>query len=255
MTATSIDKPVRPRHFSQLDGAKTIRTEPFLRTQLAITQCIELSTLGVVVGDAGFGKTFAVDAALTTSPRPVIRTLFSHQATPREVARQLVKATNGEPAGKTRFELTDECVDVMREPHVAVIDEAQHLNRDCTFFLRYLLDHPETAVTLILIGGNGCWERIARDPMLASRVYRRVVFAPVSIQVLEKALPRYHPIYANVSRDLIENIAVKCEIMQMRTLAIFTHTACQICDERGVSEISPDIASRAVALMGRAPNV
>lgn len=245
---------VKPRHFNDLKSARTIKTEPFLRTKLAIKHCVESSSLGVIVGDAGLGKTYAVDASLVNSDRPVIRTLFSHQATPREVARQLVLASTGESTGKTRFELTDDCVDVMRTPHIAVIDEAQHLNRDCTFFLRYLLDHPETQVALILIGGNGCWERIERDPMLASRVYRRIVFSPLTEAVLTKAIPKYHPIYERTDRRVIEEILERCDITQLRTLAIFTDTAARLCAESGEPRLTSTIVSHAIALMGRGEN-
>lgn len=242
---------VLPRHFNNLEAARTIKTEPFLRTDRAVAHCVETSSLGVIVGDAGLGKTYAVDAALLDADRPVIRTLFGHQATPREVARQLVLAATGEAVGKTRFELTDECVDVMRLPHVAVIDEAQHLNRDCTFFLRYLLDHPETHVALLLIGGNGCWERIERDPMLASRVYRRIVFSPLTEAVLVKALPNYHPIYEGIERGMIDDVLESCDVTQLRTLAIFTDTAARICEEAGESKLNRSILAHSVALMGR----
>lgn len=241
-------KPTPPEHIHGL-AAGTIKTEPYLRTQLAITDCAAANGLGVVVGDAGHGKTFAVNAALAKQKATVVSTLFSHQATPREVARQLVETATGERRSGTRFDLTDDCVDLFREPHIAVIDEAQHLNRDCTFLLRYLHDHPETRVAIILVGGNGCWERIAADPMLKSRVYRRVVFGSLPADVLLKALPKYHSIYRGVDADMILGLAEQVEISQLRTLALFTLTAATLCDELGTDSLDETVAERTVELM------
>lgn len=217
------------RHVNNLD-ARMIKTEAFLRTQVVVDDCIEYESLGVVVGEAGHGKTFATDAALANSQRPVIKTLFSYQATPREVARQLISAATGVSPSGTRFELIDLCVELFRKPMVAVIDEAQHLNRDCTFFLRHLLDHPETHVAIILVGGNGCWENIAQDPMLKSRVYRRIHFRGIPEDELVKSLPLYHPLYADADRELLRELYFRTNISQLRSLAIFTHTALTLTD-------------------------
>ncbi len=218
------------RHVNNLD-ARLIKTEAFLRTQVVVDDCIEFESLGVIVGNAGHGKTFATDAALAASETPVIKTLFSYQATPREVARQLIGASTGVSPSGTRFEMIDHCVELFRSPMVAVIDEAQHLNRDCTFFLRHLLDHPETHVAIILVGGNGCWENIAQDPMLKSRVYRRIRFRGIPEDELVKSLPSYHPLYANAGEELLRELYFRSNISQLRSLAIFTHTAVTLTEE------------------------
>jgi len=48
------------------------------------------------------------------------------------------------------------------------------LASECIEFLRYLHDHPRIRFALILVGGDGCWEVLAREPMLRSRIFRRV---------------------------------------------------------------------------------
>jgi DNA transposition AAA+ family ATPase len=59
-----------------------------------------------------------------------------------------------------------------------VIDEAQRLTRHAMEVLRYFYDDPDTQLALLLVGGDGCWETISREPMLASRVYRQRRFRP-----------------------------------------------------------------------------
>ena len=45
---------------------------------------------------------------------------------------------------------------------------------------RYLHDHDDTAFGLLYVGGNGCWEVLSREPMLRSRIFRRVRFGPMT---------------------------------------------------------------------------
>jgi DNA transposition AAA+ family ATPase len=59
-----------------------------------------------------------------------------------------------------------------------VVDEAQRLTRHAMEVLRYFYDDPDTQLALLLVGGDGCWETISREPMLASRVYRQRRFGP-----------------------------------------------------------------------------
>lgn len=238
------------RHFNDLPNAATIKTETFLRTRRVVADCIRFKSLGVLVGEAGHGKTFAMDSAVAMSPDPVIKTLFSHQATPREVARQLIQCATGVPhKSGTRFDFEDDCVDLFREPHVAVIDEAQHLNRDCTFFLRLLLDHAETNVAIILVGGNGCWEKLCRDPMLRSRVYRRVQFGPVCEEDLLDAIFDYHPIYNGADREMLAELYLRYPLGQLRMLAIFTHTAMLLCQESDTATLNENVVEKALELI------
>lgn len=238
-------------HFNHLSEAGTILTETFLRTQRVVTDCVKYQMLGVVYGEAGHGKTFAVDAALTSVELPVVKTLFTDMTTPREMFRQLISVATGSSRKLgTRYEMQDECIELLADPHVVIIDEAQNLNANCTQYLRTLVDHPQTNAALVLIGGNGCWERIQRDPMLASRVSRRVKFKAVPAGDLLKALPQYHPIYAGVDSDLLYELYHRCPISQLRTLAIFTHTAKDVCDEDGQDVLDERAIEKALVLIG-----
>ena len=74
------------------------------------------------------------------------------------------------------------------DPMLVVVDEAQRLNRECFEFLRYLHDPSERGLggvarrsPMLLVGGDQAWGVLASDPMLRSRIYRRVhVPAPPS---------------------------------------------------------------------------
>ena len=62
-----------------------------------------------------------------------------------------------------------------------MIDEAQRLNGDCIELLRHLHDHPHTRFALLYVGGDGCWEVLSREPMLASR------YPPAAVHPAEQA--------------------------------------------------------------------
>ena len=78
-------------------------------------------------------------------------------------------------------------------PRLVVVDEAQNLNRECIEFLRHLGEDPHRRGGMLLVGGDGCWEVLSREPMLRSRVYRRVVFAPLPGEEVVRVIRRLPP--------------------------------------------------------------
>src|SRR4051812_33865341 len=76
-------KCIEPVHFDGLQGAATVQTSGFMRTQNAISDLAERLGMGAVYGPSGAGKTFAVRTALSylaidpvvvdIQPRPTMR--------------------------------------------------------------------------------------------------------------------------------------------------------------------------------------
>lgn len=238
-----------PRHYSGLEGARTITTQQFLMTEMAVTDCIRRQAIGLFTGDAGTGKTFAIESATSELEQPVVRTLFGSQATKREVARQILQEINGFAQKGSYYELADEVVAALAEPHVVVIDEAQHLNQDCTFFIRHLIDRPDTNVAILLIGAGGLISKIKKDPTLDSRVYRRVEFAEMSEDTLLAALPKYHPIYRDADPALLAELIDRCEVVKHRTLAVFTLTAADLLEDRKEPVLDAATLEKSLALI------
>lgn len=236
-------------HFSGLEGAKTIKTQQFMLTKMAVDHCVSHNALGVFTGPAGRGKTFSVQSATRDLDIPVLRTLFGSQTNRKEVARALLSAVEGITRKGTYYELTEDLVDVLARPHVAIIDEAQHLNQDCTFFLRYLLDHPHTQVTILLVGADGLMPKIKKDPTLQSRVFRRVQFSPIPKDALLKALPNYHAIYNGVNPEVLEEFVDRCGIDDLRALAVFTLTASDLLAEKELQRLDEETIEQSRALI------
>jgi len=51
------------RHFLDLAGAATLETESYLLAQRAVADAVDANAMAVLHGDAGLGKTFAVEDA------------------------------------------------------------------------------------------------------------------------------------------------------------------------------------------------
>jgi hypothetical protein len=221
------------QHYLGLEGARTMQTTALQFTRRAVHDLVELQAMGVVYGPAGSGKTFAWQSAVAGVDVPVCAVAFPSRPSMLRVAQVLLgRLTKTAPKG-SRFTLSDALLDLLAEqPRLVVIDEAQWLNRDCIEYLRHLHDDPATKFSLLLVGGNGCWEILAREPMLRSRLYRRVVFSPLTPDGVLRVIPGYHPLYAGVDPELLLLINEVFAHGYFREWATFTHSAQRLCEDR-----------------------
>jgi DNA transposition AAA+ family ATPase len=241
------------RHYLGLQDASVLATRDLLLTGRAIADLIENEAMGAVVGSAGLGKTFAIEHALSTRDEQVITLTFEARPTMRLVADRLLVALTGAPGRGTRFAMTDQLLNRLSDRRrLVVIGEAQNLNRDCFEYLRHLHDDPSTRFALLFDGGDGCWEVLAREPMLRSRIYRRVAFRALSDSDVLALIPGYHPIYAGVDPELLVLINDKAANGRLRSWAAFTQTASLICRGLGAERIDKAIARNAISQLGTA---
>ena len=240
------------RHFLDLDGARTIPTEHLLLSGRAVADLAETHAMGAFHGDAGLGKTFAVEQAVAGLGIPVLWTSFPGRPTMRLVASSLVGLVTGAPVPEhDRFYLTGMLIDELAQrPRLVVVDEAQRLNRECIEYLRHLHDHPRTTFALALVGGDGCWQVLSREPMLRSRIYRRVVFRPLSTAQVLAGIGSFHPIYAGVPDDLILLVDDYLGHGNLRNWAAFTRSASALCRRHRRPVIDEEIARNVFALHG-----
>lgn len=245
-----------PRHFLAIEGAAAIETEQVLLAGLAIEDALEARAMACVHGPAGLGKTFAAEHALASSGAEVAWVAFPNHPTPRQIADGLLVKLSGERVRGSRFRITEALLDLLdRDPLLIVVDEAQNLNRDCIEYLRHLHDHDRSSFALILIGGDGCWEVLSREPMLRSRIYRRVVFRRLSEREILEVIPRYHSLYREADPELILLINEECGKGEFRNWASFTRSAAALVTRRNSKGIDEAIARNVFSLMlGQASN-
>lgn len=58
-----------------------------------------------------------------------------------------------------------------------------------------------TQFALLLVGGQGCYEVLRREPMLHSRLYEIVRFQELSDPECCQVLPAFHPLYSDVAPE------------------------------------------------------
>ena len=241
------------RHFLGLEGAMTVPTEAFLLTHRAVSDLHTTGAMGVVHGEAGLGKTFAVDDALARCEGvQACAVSFPSRPSMRVVALGLLQAlTRAASLELNRFQATQQLLEELGQRHrVVVVDEAQRLNRECIEYLRHLHDHPATTFALLLVGGDGCWEVLSREPMLRSRIYRRVTFRPLTNQEVLRMIGDYHPLYHGVPDELVLFVDDHFSHGNWRNWAAFTHSAATLCRRSGRDRLDEDVARNVFALHG-----
>ena len=234
-------------------GASTIKTKPFALAQRACDDIVRRRGMGVLYGDAGTGKSYAAQTWLERAraqTERVTRIELPSDPTPRYVASTLHRALTGDPGAGSLFAITDELLDLLAEPQMLILDEAQRLRYQAVEFLRHLYDAADTDIALMLVGGNGCWEVISRHPMLLSRVWRPVRFRALVPEEVDRIIPRYHPIYADAHLDVIRLIDDEFAHGNLRDWSGFTATAAEICDEHDLSAITEQVVRSAFVLHG-----
>ena len=239
-------------HHLDLEGAEVMQTEAFLLAERAARDVATAGAIGVIHGVAGTGKTFAVQAAVDALPVPACCVQFPSRPSMLRIAQQLLhRLTGRKPAAGNRFELSDRLVDLLAEhDRLIVVDEAQWLTRECIECLRHLHDDPATRFGLLLVGGDGCWQVLLREPMLRSRLYRRVTFTPLSSRAVLAIVPRYHRLYARADPELLLAINDRYAHGLFRHWAAFTHTAAALCTDHDQPGVTADLAHAVFALHG-----
>lgn len=206
----------KPRHYLGLRGARVIENDALKNTIDLIRMVTKFNAIGVILGEAGMGKTFSLQVALSLLPKiDFVWITLPTDTTARLVSQKVVEALTGELAEKIErneiLRLRARDLLLKRRP-LLICDEAQHLHRTGIEALRFLHDVCGCCFPIILAGGNGCWDVLSEQKMLRSRVFDQVRHAPMSEEDLLEILPGYHPIYADVDPDILRMVNDKyCE--------------------------------------------
>ncbi len=176
---------------------------------------------------------------------------FPSRPTMRLVASELLAAITGSRSRLDRFKITRLLkAELALAPRLVIVDEAQNLNRECVEFLRHLSEDPARRGAMLLVGGDGCWEVLSREPMLRSRVFRRVVFTALPSDEVVRLIGGYHPLYHDVPEHLIRFVDDYCGHGNLRNWASFTLTALDLCAELNRDRLDEQVARNAFALLG-----
>jgi hypothetical protein len=238
------------RHFLELNNAQAMATQGFSLSRLCVSDCVEALAMGVVHGEAGVGKTFAVEHASEKAKIEAHWFTFAKQPAITHIVKAMLEKITGVPHRAERFKLTSDLLAVLSEkPRLIVVDEAQQLNADAFDYLRFLHDDPATQFGLVFVGGHGCWKTLSRYPMLRSRVYRRAGLRPLEEEEVVSLMPQFHPIHAATDIETIVWVDEEFGQGNFRRWAAFTRTIADLCRDHRVASYDKKLAVAALSLL------
>ncbi|WP_257133514.1 ATP-binding protein [Streptomyces sp. f51] len=189
------------KHLAQVPvlvpGAQVVHT-PAVRSVLrTVAHAAAVGAVVCLYGDAGQGKTVALQYALSQLPHParVRRVHVGVHPTVPELRRVLADALElGRRLPRGAGEADLMLVNALRQPRVLVLDEAQRLPGPALEFLRGLWDHPDTDTALVLAGA-GSERALRRVPALASRVLTWELVPRLSQREVATVMAAFHPLW------------------------------------------------------------
>ncbi|MFJ6513454.1 AAA family ATPase [Streptomyces sp. NPDC091406] len=86
-------------------------------------------------------------------------------------------------------------------PRVFLVDEAQWLKGEVFECFRYLWGEPSTRLAIILVGGEGCYTVLCREPMLSSRIFIWQHVTRLTPDEDSRTIPLFHPVGADAGPE------------------------------------------------------
>ncbi len=244
-------------HYRNLRDANVLVTPAFDYAAFALQYAIEAGEIVCFYGDAGHGKTFAAETLVGEYAEcDSCYLTFPGRPSPKRVAAGLATALTGVDRDLTLSQLNDVLIDrLAAKKTVVIVDEAQRLGIEALEFLRHIHDEvwrktgrtgEGEAFTLLLVGGNGCFEALTRYPMLRSRVAAWVEFPALNEEQVVDFIRQFHPLYQDVDETLLRMIDEEAMHGNLRDWADFTHKAVSLC-KRTNSPLTEEISRNAFA--------
>ena len=184
-----------------LPDASIVTTRALLTARENIADTVAARAMMCIHGNAGFGKTLAVNTCLReleeTAREEVCRVTFRARPTARAVRYELFTALDlpGEPPRHpSEFDRLLKTA-LAERPRTFLVDEAQWLNGEAFEYFRYLWDEPTTQLAIVFVGGAGAHTVLRREPMLSSRIFIWQQFTRLTPAEVLEVVPLFHPVW------------------------------------------------------------
>ncbi|MFF4355022.1 AAA family ATPase [Streptomyces sp. NPDC001530] len=197
--------PAAGDQYVPLPGAHIVTTRALLAARENLTDAIDARAMMCVYGDAGFGKTLAVNTCLRElEPGEEVRRIaFRSRPTARAVRHAIFTAlglAGGPPAHPSEFDRL--LIDALSaRPRTLIVDEAQWLNSDAFEYFRFLWDDYGTQLAIVFVGGQGCRTVLRKEPMLASRIFIWQKFSRLTPAEVLQVIPLFHPVWETATPE------------------------------------------------------
>lgn len=194
-------------HTAAGDLFTPVATQAYRTAQLTCAAAVRHGSIAVLYGSAGCGKTYALEAFLAGLDRRQVAIAAAPNPSPKQIFEEILIELTGTVDDMTTARLRRHCIEVLADTRPLVaIDEAQNLSPLWLRQLRSLHDEGRRSWPLLLVGGRDCLDRLDANPALKSRAALRVEFGPLRGEILHTTLAALHPILANTTRPLLEQV-------------------------------------------------
>jgi DNA transposition AAA+ family ATPase len=219
------------------------------------------ATMGAITGDAGVGKTIAIQIYLQSlSPRAYtgfpacVCIKVRPRSTAKALAKQLIATLNGEYAGHNVYDMEVVAVEAIRrnDLDLILVDEGDWLNVESFEFLRHIFDR--TGCPIVVVGLPRIMRVINRHEKFSSRVGLHMEFLPLAQEeVVTTVLPAltlpYWHYHANDQADREMGMTLWQQVCpSFRKLRVVLQYASQTARARKVERITSDILAETFRL-------
>lgn len=236
------------------DGAAHLALPSLKIAYSNATEAHDRGLLAGFFGDAGTGKTYAVETWLTEQRPHHGWVTAAPSPGAKEIFEEVIYAITGVVPTGTKVQMRRECQELLREQRpVVIVDEAQNLSHLWLRQLRDLYDRGEGRFAMFLVGGNGCAKRLESDPMLWKRVALRTWFAALEGATLVSALQTYHPLLANTDERVLTAVDRRARFGgNLRDWANFVGVAAGLAERAKTDQLTEKVVRATFAKMGLA---
>ena len=219
------------------------------------------ATMGVITGDAGVGKTIAIQTYVQSlTPRAYsgfpacVSIKVSPRSTAKALGKTLLSTLSGQPSRHNIYDMEDASTEAIRRSDLDLIlvDEGDWLNVESFEFLRHVFDR--TGCPIVIVGLPRIMQVIVHHEKFVSRVGLHMEFLPLTQEeVLTTVLPAltlpYWQYHADESADREMGIALWQRVCpSFRKLRVVLQYASQIARARQAARITPEILTETCRL-------
>jgi hypothetical protein len=196
-------------------------------------------------GNAGVGKTFALDTVLAARPRParrarLVRLVPRPAPTPLSLRSDLADAANLEARLKDPGAFDAALREALAaRDHLLVVDEAQRLDSTCFEYLRYLFDDPHARLAIVLVVGERGQAVLRRQKMLVSRTAVSLTMPLLTPADVAEVIPCFHPLWHGADPNALTRLDVRFCHGIFRRWAQVTHHALRLLHQASVPHRTP----------------
>lgn len=220
------------------------------------------ATMGIVTGDAGLGKTIAIQTYLQDlKPRAYsgfpscVSIKVSPRSTAKALAKTLITTLNGERGGYNVYDMEAMVAQAIRrnDLDLVLVDEGDWLNVESFEMLRHIFDR--TGCPVVVVGLPRILRVINRHEKFVSRIGLHMEFLPLTQEeVLTIVLPALTLPLWHYDADNAEDRQMGAQLWQrvcpsFRKLRVVLQYASQIACARGAERITQEIVAETLRLI------